>query len=118
GHAGIHSPRLTRIVDDVHVLMGRVILVGSRAHLGIASEEGVARHAGAGEVAAVTGDVAWRRRLILERIVLTYDHRRSGWATDILRVVRGELRHYAWCREGLAAVGGFDIDDGIQLTAL
>src|SRR5262249_47552004 len=61
GHLG---SRLTRVVDEIDVLVGEVSLVGDRANLCRLTEEGVARLAVQGEVPTLTREdgLRWRQR--------------------------------------------------------
>ncbi len=102
------GPRLRRIVNDVDPLVGRVELIGRRAHLRITPEECVAGCAGVAEVAAVARGIG-RRTLhglfLAGRIVADKLGRDRLRRCLVLRVVGDERRQEPRRAKGLAAVG-------------
>ena len=90
--------RLARVVHDVDPFVRAVGLVGRRAHLGVAPEEGVARLAVGVEVAAVAR-VATLDALFVERCVGRVAGGRRLRIRDIARVVAKErLERPSPCR--------------------
>src|SRR5205823_11933016 len=100
------GPRLRGVEHDVDVLMRRVALIGGRTHLGVVTEEGVARRAVARGVATVA-----RRRASLLRVAVEariVDGDRRDWrlrGSDVLSVVGLELKERTGWSERGAAVG-------------